>query len=69
MKELIKGVSLPVLQDTSEADVFDIYGAEKWYIYLVDRDGIPRTIHYSINLDSERERLLSEIAALAAEGE
>ena len=67
MKDLTDGVSLPVLQDTDEADVFELYNAEKWYIYLVDDHGIPRTIHYALDLDGERDRLLSEIAALVKE--
>ena len=69
MKDLTDGVSLPVLQDTSEADVFDLYNASKWYIYLVDSQGIPRIIHYSLDLDGERDRLLDEIAALVKEAQ
>ena len=69
LKDLVDGVSLPVLQDTSEADVFDLYGASKWYVYLVDAQGNPRTIHYSIDLDGERDRLLAEIAALVKEAQ
>lgn len=61
-------VTLPVLQDTGEADVADDYGAEKWYFMLIDREGRPRLIHYSLDLGSESDRLLSEIAELVAEG-
>ena len=43
------------------------YGAEKWYIYLIDREGKIRLIHYSLDLSSERDRLLEEIAELVAE--
>ncbi|MFT5684883.1 MAG: hypothetical protein ACI8RZ_005828 [Myxococcota bacterium] len=69
MPDLADGVSLPILQDTSEADVFDEYGASKWYVYLIDAQGIPRTIHYALDLDSERDRLLSEIAVLVKEAQ
>ena len=66
--ELTEGVTLPVLQDTVEADVFTAYGATKWYVYLIDRAGIPRYIHYSMDLEGDdRARLLSEIATLVAE--
>lgn len=61
-------VSLPVLQDTDEADVAELYGAEKWYFLLVDREGLPRTIHYSLDLGTESDRLLAEIAELVEEG-
>ena len=67
LPDLADGVSLPILQDTSTEDVFDQYGASKWYVYLIDSQGIPRTIHYSLDLDNERERLLSDIAALVKE--
>ncbi len=67
MPDLSAGVSLPILQDTTEAGVFDLYGASKWYVYLVDATGVPRIIHYSLDLDSERDRLLAEIAALVEE--
>jgi hypothetical protein len=43
------------------------YGASKWYLYLVDRSGVIRTIHYTLDLDAERGRLLSELAALVGE--
>ncbi|MDG1478023.1 MAG: hypothetical protein P8R54_00465 [Myxococcota bacterium] len=69
LPDLADGVSLPILQDTSTEDVFDQYGASKWYIYLVDSKGVPRTIHYSLDLDGERDRLLSDIAALVKEAE
>jgi len=59
--------TLPILQDTTEAGTADCYGAYKWYIYVIDKRGIPRHIHYSLDLNTERERLLSEIAALVAE--
>lgn len=68
MAELVgTEVTLPVLQDTDEADVAELYGAEKWYFTLIDREGLPRTVHYSLDLAIESDRLLSEIAALVAE--
>ena len=65
--EMTDGVDLPVLQDTTSDDVADAYGASKWYIYLVDRDGYPRRVFYQLDLDDERDRLLAEIAALVEE--
>ena len=62
--DLSAGTVLPILQDTSTDGVATCYGASKWYIYLIDRSGIPQLIHYQLDLDSERERLLTEIADL-----
>ena len=59
--DLTDGVRIPVLQDVPEAGVAACFGASKWYIYIIDAAGIPKTIFYSLNLDSERERLLSAI--------
>ncbi len=58
-------MTLPVLQDTNEDGVADAYGASKWYIYLMDAQGVPKTIWYELDLDTERDRLLSEIQAVA----
>jgi hypothetical protein len=66
--DLTETCTLPVLQDTTKDGVANEYGAEKWYIYLIDRDGKIRLIHYSLDLDSERDRLLEEIAELVGEG-
>lgn len=65
--ELTDGVSLPVLQDTGEDDVFGAYGASQWYIYLVDRQLVPRVVHYGLDLDDDRARLLGEIDTLRKE--
>lgn len=67
--DLVDGVTLPVLQDTSLQNVFSQYGATKWYVYLIDKAGYPRYIHYTLDLegDADRARLLSEIATLVAE--
>ena len=65
--DLTESCTLPVLQDTTKDDVAEAYGAEKWYIYLIDREGKIRYIHYSLDLSSERDRLLEEIALLVAE--
>ena len=54
---------LPILQDDVETHLAQCFGASKWYIYVIDKEGIPRTIFYSLNLDSERDRLLTAIAA------
>jgi hypothetical protein len=60
-------VTLPVLQDTSEADVETAYNAEKWFFYLGEPDGTLRYVHYQLDLDSERDRLLAEIDELRGE--
>ena len=54
---------LPILQDDVETHLAQCFGASKWYIYIIDKNGVPTTIFYSLNLDSERDRLLSAIAA------
>ena len=57
-------VTLPVLQDTVEANIEDAYNAEKWFFYLGDRDGTLQHVHYQLDLNGERDRLLGEIDAL-----
>ena len=52
---------LPILQDNATAKVLQCYGASKWYIYVIDPTGVPKTIFYSLDLDAERERLLSAV--------
>jgi hypothetical protein len=42
------------------------YGAEKWYIYLIGSDQRIKLLHYSLDLDTERDRLLSEISDVLA---
>ena len=64
LPDLISRTTLPILQDTSAQGIATCYGASKWYLYLVDRSGVVRTIHYSLDLDGERERLLTELAGL-----
>jgi len=61
------GVTLPVLQDTSKDDAADAYGASKWYIYLIDAEGIPQVIHYSLDFPDEAERLVTEINTLRSQ--
>ena len=60
-------VTLPVLQDDTTADVAQSYGADKWYTYLIDARGYPRYVHYEVDFDGERERLLASLAELTAE--
>ena len=64
LPDLIAQTTLPILQDTSSDGIASCYGASKWYLYLVDRSGVVRTIHYSLDLDSERDRLLTELAGM-----
>lgn len=66
--DLTAGTSLPVLQDKGESNIAGCFGASKWYLYVVDREGFPRHIHYQLNLDSERNRLFLELATLATGG-
>jgi len=54
---------LPILQDDVETHLAQCFGASKWYIYIIDKAGVPTTIFYSLDLDEERERLLAAIAA------
>ena len=54
---------LPILQDDVDTHLAQCFGASKWYIYIMDAAGNPKTIFYSLNLDTERERLLTAIAA------
>ena len=54
---------LPILQDDVETHLAQCFGASKWYIYVIDASGIPRTIFYSLNLDTERDRLFAAIDA------
>ena len=67
LPDLTQGLTLPVLQDTAEAAVADRYGAEKWYVYVVDRNGRVRHIHYKFDLTNTRDRLVAEIDSLLAE--
>ena len=67
LPELTAGLTLPVLQDTTDADVFETYGASQWYVYVIDRQAVPRYIHYTLDMPSENVRLLEEIDELRAE--
>jgi len=62
--ELAENTTLPILQDTSDQGVASQYGAEKWYIYLIGADQKLKLLHYSLDLDDERDRLLTEITAV-----
>ena len=64
MQSMTEAISLPVLQDTVEDGVAKEYGADKWYIYVIDRAGDVRYLHYYLYLNSERERLLAEVNEL-----
>ncbi len=61
LPDLTDGVSLPVLQDTSEAAVFSRMNASKWYLYVLDRNGELVTLHYDVDYDAEEARILAEI--------
>jgi len=69
MQSMTETITLPVLQDTFEDGVAKEYGADKWYIYVVDRAGNVRYLHYYLDLNSERERLLAEVNELLLEAE
>ena len=64
--DLTANTSLPVLQDTTKALVAESYNAEKWYMYLIDAQGYPQIIHYSLDLDTDGDRLLDEIASVVS---
>lgn len=70
VEELIEygTITLPILQDTSEVNLEETYNAEKWYFYLGDSSGNLRYLHYELDLDSERERFLTEISTLSGAG-
>ena len=65
--DLTESCQLPVLQDTVEERIATCFGASKWYIYVVDKAGVARFIHYQLNLDTELDRLLAEVALLTGE--
>jgi hypothetical protein len=68
MPDLAAQTSLPILQDTAEKGTAKCYGASKWYVYVIDAEGVPRYVHYQIDLSAERDRLMNEIATVAAGG-
>ena len=65
--DLTESAQIPVLQDTGEASIIQCFGASKWYVYVVDKEGVARFIHYQINLETEVDRLLSEVGLLNGE--
>lgn len=66
MPELTEGVSLPVLQDVDAVQAFTTFGAEKWYMYFIDAQGVLRALHYELHLPDGEARML-ELLALAQE--
>jgi hypothetical protein len=68
LPELSSRTSLPILQDTDTEGVAKCFGASKWYVYVMNRSGVPRFIHYQIDLAGERNRLFLEIATLNGAG-
>ena len=58
---------LPVLQDDSHADMAEHFGASSKYFYVIDSEGLPRRVWYYLDYESERDRLLSEVATLLKE--
>ena len=66
LPELAEGHNLPILVDTDELNLERQYGAERWYIYLLDRSGMPAMLHYEIDFVSERDRLIDEVNLLLA---
>ncbi|MCB9792441.1 MAG: hypothetical protein H6741_06900 [Alphaproteobacteria bacterium] len=64
--ELLDGVVIPTLQDTTEDAVFTTYGAEKWYLYYLDRSGVVQRIDYQLSFPADEERFLGAIAELEA---
>ena len=66
LPELMDGVTLPVLLDTTDAAVAEQYGASKWYMYFIDEAGKPVFVHYYLHAtDADAaERILLEMAEL-----
>lgn len=65
--ELASGTDVPILQDTAEAQVQGAYNADRWYIYILDRAGRPRIVHYKLDLVTDRVRLVDEVQLLLDE--
>ena len=64
LPELADGHDLPILVDTDTLNLQGQYGADRWYIYLLDRNGEPAMLHYELNFTTERDRLVNEVNAL-----
>jgi hypothetical protein len=63
--DLTAACRLPVLQDTSDARVFESYGASKWYLYFIRAPGELDRLYYHLDLTGdERERFISEVEAM-----
>jgi hypothetical protein len=62
--ELAENTTLPILQDTTDQATFTRYGADKWYIYIIGPDQYLHLLHYSLDLDDDRARLITEITEL-----
>ena len=67
LPDLAANTTLPILQDTTEDGAAYCYGAQKWYIYVIDPAGVVRTVHYSLDLNAEASRLLAEISQAQSE--
>ena len=67
MPDLTDGVSLPVLQDLTSTLIFEAYGADKWYTYFIDAQGVPRILHYELHLPDAEARLLEFVAQMNQE--
>lgn len=65
MPELVEGITLPVLQDTTTELVTEGVGGYKWYVYFIDEAGTVRWIHYYMDLPGgERDRFIDEVTSL-----
>lgn len=65
IKDLAKPVDIAILQDDNTTKATSNYGAGRSYIYLIDKAGHPRYIHYSLDIEeTEKDRLMAEIAEL-----
>ncbi len=62
LADLSAETDIPILQDTTEADAGEAYGAYKWYIYIVDQDGYLTDLWYQLDLDGdERQRVYDAV--------
>ena len=66
LPDLADGHDLPIVVDNETLRLADQYGAERWYIYLLDRSGQPAMIHYDLDFTVERDRLVNEVNMLLA---
>lgn len=66
--DLVAATDLPVLQDTSDNDMGERWGASKSYVYVLDASAHPAYIHYTLSFTNDIDRLLQEVEAARGGG-